>query len=197
MPTSLMTASNDLTKVRRVNATDTSFPSRIPTKQAPQAAMFPSGPGTPIAAGSATLKEVINTRGAVGSQSANLLQLFPYGTGSDNNTFSLRVIAWHAVNPPNNDLNKNIYIPTTLCELAVTLSATIPGVAGCQVVDTELFADTITITTGDTSLVKLYSGANNTVAWAVIDYLGAPFVEVTFNINSGSTTDMNALFKTL
>ncbi len=191
--TLLMTSSQHLQKVRRVNATDSSFPSRIPTKTPPTKAEDDDRKtgGT----GSATMQEVLRMRGETASVSQNLLKLIPYALASDTNTFNVRVIAWFSVSPPDNDPNKNLYIPVPICELACTVS-TPTGLAGTQVLNTELFCDTITITSGDTSLVKVFSAANDTIAWAVIDFLGAPWVEVTFDVNSGPTS-MNALYTTL
>lgn len=189
----LMTSSQHLQKVRRVNSTSSSFPSRIPQKAPPTKAedddRYTGGTG------SATLQEVIRMRGETAAVSQNLLKLIPYALASDTNTFNIRVIAWYAVSPPDNDPNKNIYVPVPLCELACTVS-TPSGLAGTQVINTELFCDTITITSGDSSLVKVFSPGNDTIAWAVIDFLGAPWVEVIFDIGTGPTS-MNALWKTL
>lgn len=187
--TVINTSSQDLRKVRRTNSADSSFPTRIPQKALPDAFFLP-----PYPAASATLQEVIRTRGDSGAVAANLLMLVPYAVASDTNTFNVRVVAWHAVGQPNNDPNKNLYVPTPICTLACTVS-TPTGLAGTQVLNTELFCDTIAITDGDASLVKVYSPANDTIAWAVIDFLGAPYVEVLFDTVTG-TTSMNALYKT-
>lgn len=179
----LETISQDFQKARRVNATDTSFPSRIPTKTRPALGLE--------SAGSATSQDVIRTRGPNGAISQNLILVMPYGTGSDNDTFNLRLYAWRLVSPPNNDPNLNVYVPLMLCELACTLSATV-GVAGTPLVATERLVDTIVLTTGSTANVTIVSPTGDIPAHALIDFLGGPDLEFTFDVNSG-TTGMNAL----
>lgn len=182
----LETISEFWRKVRRTNATASSFAARVATKTNPN-------PDTPVAA-SGTSLDPIPTRGG-GGLTQNTAQFLFYATGSDNNTFSARVYGWSRVGPVDQDPNKNIYVPVMICEVALTISSTLPGVAGCQVVATELFADTITLTTGNTAKCTITSPTGDVSAACLeVDFTGFPVLEVVFSTGS-SATDMNALYR--
>lgn len=124
--------------------------------------------------------------------------LYPYGLGSNNNVFSLRVWGW------NRYLGQELWVPHQLAELSCTLSA-FAGVAGQAILNTELFCDTISIvatvgeptTTANTTrdgTIELYSPANDQPAWAKINTYGAEILEFDFDQTTGTPT-MNALYK--
>lgn len=185
----LETISEFWRKAKRTNATDASFPARVPTKTAPvlQNAL----------ATAAGVYDVVVTKGT-GVVTQNVAQFLFYGTGSNNNTFSARVYGWSHVVPVDQDPNKVLYVPVLIAEVALTLSSTLPGVAGCPVAATELFADTITLTFGNTAKVTVSSPGTTTadsgIACVEVDFTGFPVLEVVYQITSGPT-DMNALYR--
>lgn len=186
MPATLMTISENWRKVRRTNATNATFAARVATKTNPN-------PATPVAASATSLDPIVSAGGSV---TQNVLQLLFYATGTNNQTFSARVYGWAPVGPVDQDPNKNIYVPVLIAEVALTISDTLVGVAGCQVVNTELFADTITLTTGNTAKCTITSPTGDVSAACLeVDFTGFPVLEVQFSIASGGVTDMNALWR--
>jgi len=184
----LMTMSDRFRRVRQTNCTDNGFPSRLI-----QAAR-PSGNGNSAAQATASAVFDLGTDMA-GSAAQNGLVLKPYGAGSNNNTFSLRVIGWRKIDE--GDPATSIWDPTVLCELAVTLSSTPIGLAGKVILATDLFADTIAVTYGNANVsVEAVSPANDIAAHAVVDLKGFQLVEVTFT-TGGSATNCNALIALL
>lgn len=168
MSVTLTTLVNQWGRVRTTNATDSSFPSRISTIT------------TPASDG------VIGNASGVGQVPNNLSLIF-FGAGSDNDTFSARVIGWAKGN--------TLWLPTILTQLDCTLSTAV-GVAGTDVLDTERFADTIAIASGfgsDGVNVRPLSPANNTIAHVVVDLEGHALWEVTFDM-TGATSG-NALYR--
>ena len=174
-------------KGRVTNTTDSSFPSRVPT------ATKPTGIGDSAAQ---TTPSVFDIR-ATGEYVQNALVMSFFGTGSDNNTFSARLIGWRVVPDPADagNLHKFLFIPIPLFEVQATLSATQAGVDGTTIPSTMLFADTITLTgtTADQGVsIDIVSPANNTIAHLVVDIKGFEFVEPIFTTGS-SATDCNCL----
>lgn len=165
-------------KVRTTNAADTSFPSKVPTTTEP------SGGG------------VIN-RSVAGDGSG--LHLVFYGTGDADDVFDTRVIGWRKVTGGPTGL----WVPTIIAGLTCTLG-TATGVAGSEVVATELFADTITITSGGEPTVtadttrggtfRIFSPTANLIAWVVIPLYGFEKVELTFDMTTNDPTGANALY---
>lgn len=196
----LMTASGNWKKARRTNATDSSFPARIPTVTRPL-------DGLSLAAG-ASVQDVILTAGGwaglkapvPGGAAQNMIALMPYAVGSDNGTFNMRLYGWSVVDVIDNDSSKNLYAPTLLAEFACTLSGTFPGLANTPVVATELFCDTMTLTFGNTNLCQVSSPGSTTadtgIAFAMVDFVGFPVLELTFDIGTGPTS-MNCLYRLL
>lgn len=130
-------------------------------------------------------------------------RFFPYGLGSDNDVFSLRLWGWtryHTVT------TKVLYLPTMLMEVSCTVS-TFVGVAGRDVLNTERFADTISIvaTVGQPTVsadvtpsgtLVLYSPANDTPGWVQTCLYGSEFLELDFDQTTG-TPEMNTLIQFL
>lgn len=174
----LETISQPLRLVRAANDTSSSFGSRVPTTDKP------SGSG------------VIDL-GGYGMANQNGVLLLPFGTGSDGNTFSLRVLAWHwIVDPLITKAKPTLFVPFLLCELSVTLSSGNPGVAGSILGSTQYFAKSISLTTGNAnvSAETLSPAASGVLAHATADMKGAQMLEVIFSTGS-SATDCNALYK--
>jgi hypothetical protein len=169
--------SQQFRKARTVNQTSNGYVSKVPTGTAP------SGTGS-----SATNASVIDAP-TNSLAKPNRLVILPYAIGSNNNTFSVRVIGWM----PTADSTTRIWIPVLLCELACTVSSSIPGVAAKDVLDTELFADTIAVTYGNANVsVEVVSPAADVVAHAIVNIKSLPKVELSFT-TGGSATSCNSL----
>jgi hypothetical protein len=152
-------------KARAVNDTASSFAPKVAT------VTRPSGTG-------------IIAIEQVGRFTRNNVIVIPYGIGADNTTMSARVISWREAS--------GLWIPTIVCEVACTLSTSI-GVAAQTVLDTERFADTLSLTLGNAGVdCQVFSPANNTPAHVVVDAKGASVLEVIFT-TGGSATSCNAL----
>lgn len=125
--------------------------------------------------------------------------LLPYGLGADDDAFSLRLVGWRRIG--SGPYPGVLWVPTTLAELSCTISTSV-GVAAAPVINTERFADTITIvanmeptTTADTTRMgtfTIFSPANNTPAWAMIPTQGVEKLEFLFDQTTNTPT-MNCL----
>lgn len=170
------TISTPWRKVRSVNQTSAAFVDKLATLTEPA-----GDAGTAI--GSSILEVGRNT-----SITQNGLALLPYATGSDGDTFSLRVFGW-APGPYPNSNGQFTWFPQLLCEVLCTISSSNPGVANGYVVATELFAKTITATHGneniDFSIASAATAALN--AALLVDIRGHQKIEVTFKVESGAT----------
>lgn len=169
------TSSESYVKARSVNETSNGYVSRVPTNTEP------SGD-----AATATGASIIDL-GRDGGVAPNGLVIIPYAVASADQTFSLRVIGWRKVITQ--------WIPVNLGEFACT-AGTAAG-AGGDILTTELFADTITVTVGSTlsgeaPSENIISPANNTIASILLDLKGHNKVEVRFT-TGGSATSCNAL----
>ncbi len=154
-------------RARATSSTDTSFPSRVATTTRP------SSDG------------VFETR-SFGEFTRGTLVLAPFGAGSDNTTFDMRVIAWRPTSP------NGLWVPTIVCQVSCTLSAAV-GVAASDVLNTDRFADTITLGIGNAGIdCQVFSPANDTAGHVTLDAKGATLIEVTFDM-TGATSG-NALY---
>jgi hypothetical protein len=170
------TMATPFVKARTANSTDSSFPSKIPT------GTEPTGTG---------VIEMVGNGLNSGMPSGNCLLLLPYGTGSNNDTFNMRVIGWSVIG---NDPITQLWVPTILAEVACTLCGAV-GVAGKLIVAAERFVDTITITTGNAGVgLDVVSPTGDVIGSIMVDAKGSQKVEITFDIVSG-TTDMNCLYR--
>ncbi len=186
-PVYLMEEGRPYKKALAANANTSSFPSKVPTTTEP--------------ANDGVIDLVTD-----GIAVSRKLHVVPYGLGSDDNTYDMKVLGWRHIGAksPGNEV---LWVPTTIGEFTVTLgSAT--GVALAPVLATELFADTIvekssalmpklTGFDGSSSTTfqgqhVIYSPADNTVAWALIDLYGFEKIEFVFD-QTGGTPTMNCL----
>lgn len=160
-------AMDDFIKGQSNNATDTSFPARVPTIT------------TPVASSS---RAVITW---VGRSS---LLLIPFGKSTSNQTFKLRILGWQQITAA----AVTLWVPTLICEATVTLSI-LTGVATATVDNTNLFSDTIAVTQG----IGIAVGAADDLAPAYLSVGidSYDLVEVIFNRNS-SATECNVLYNT-
>ena len=130
-----------------------------------------------------------NTGGAAPNVPDSLLAMF-LGKGADNATLSARLTGWR--------LMSDIWVPATLVELDLTLSAAV-GVSGLSVANDERLADTIALVSAYSGLsglaVRITSPTDDTPAHVVIDRAGWPIVQWTFK--KGTATHMNGLMADL
>lgn len=173
--------SRDYAKVFSANLNASSFASKPPTTTEP------------------TNDGVIDVAKGAGVIPQWLLFL-PYGLGSDNDTFSFRVLGWRKIKGS----LVSLWVPVTLGEFACTLGS-LSGVAGAPVINTELFVDTITPVaaslpdrdigagTAVTSDVYISSPANNTAAWVKLRLDGTTKFEF-LGDQTLNTPTMNALY---
>lgn len=180
MPT-IQTQWEALRKARSVNQTSASFVAKIPQAAEPS-----------DDAGSATGQASIDMR-AGGAHTQNGLIIVPYCVGSDNNTFSVRVIGWRRFGV---DPLTLIWWPILLLEALCTADATLVGLAGKTIVATEIGADTITLvgTSGNANVShELVSPADGvSQAHIIVDTKSCERIELSFSTNS-SATSCNAL----
>lgn len=178
--TTILTHFEEFVKCRSVNQTSNGYVSKLPT------GTEPSGD-----ANTATGASVLDI-GHKGSVASNGLIIVPYALGSNDNTFSMRVLQWRRIG---RDPLTALWIPVKLLEVTGTLSSTPVGIAGKEILNTEMFCDTITLvgTSGNANVsCEIVSPADNTIAHIMLDLKGAQKVELTFTTGA-SATSCNAL----
>lgn len=151
--------------------------------------------GNPAAAPNSSAIKVANADGP-GGYTPCKIRLFPYGLGSDNDVFSLRIWGWWRLNYN----GAPYWLASILGEIACTISAHV-GVAGGPVLNTERFADTITIVreyveTADSTpqgTILRHSPTNDSPASVIMPLFGAEFIEPDWDQTTGTPT-MNALY---
>ncbi len=167
------TVSGIMTKARTTNSTDTNFPSKVDTLTRP------SGGGV-----------VEVNRGGGGGVVPNVCRARPYALGANNDTFNMRVIGWDKLQVSQGVFQ---YTPQVLVEFACTCG-NITGVAGGYVLNTEFWADTISLTYGNANVsVDIVSPANDLPAHAVFDIKAFQMIEFIFDLGT-TPTSMNCLY---
>lgn len=180
----LETINTPFRKVRSVNSNSSSFPSKIPTTTEPK-----DDAGT--AAGASIVELCIPQGGLVN----NSFLVVPYGLGSSNDGFSMRVLGWKRIR---SGTLFDLWVPVKLLEVACLLGAS-TGVAGSPVLNTELLCDTITIVSGSGNAgvsVDVLDPADDTIAHFVMALKGFSKLEFTFDQTTNTPT-MNALISEL
>lgn len=126
--------------------------------------------------------------------------LYPYGLGDDDAAFSVRVIGWSRVGPPTAD-GRVHWAPTIIAVLGAVISTDV-GVAGGTVIETERYADAITVSAEGTltadvtrtgSIVVTAPGANLR-AHCRVPLEGFEYVDLKFDQTTGTPT-MNCLYR--
>lgn len=169
-------------KARSVNATGSSFPSTRMVIDEPKGD-----------AATATGRSIIELCPKEGGMAANGMMVMPYSTGADNDTYSVRVYGWRFVQG-NITTAKGCWRPVLLIEMACTATATDVGIAGGYIVATEMFADTLSLATGNDDVsVDIVSPTGDVAAHFVCDLKGCQKAELTFKTGTQAPTDMNAL----
>lgn len=166
----ILTAAKDFVKLLSTNATDASFPSKVPT------VTEPTGDGVID----------VTKNGIV----YNNIILVPFGTNANDQTFKLRLIGWRKVS--------TLWVPVPLMQATCTLSSSIPGVSGATVSNSNYFVDTVTLESWVNSNVsaEAVSPTGNIAAHILADMKGFAKVEVTFDRNS-SAASCNTLYTVL
>jgi hypothetical protein len=177
------------------NATSTGFTAKAPTATKPS--------------GNAVLT-VVESEAAGGTpgnyKHPSLIQLWPFGLGSNNDGFSMRLWGWNSFG----DTSKTVpvvWVPTLLVEVAVVVG-NIAGVANSPLLSTELMADTITIVSqprltdtdsggaASRGTVRIYSPANDLVAFLVVPLYNTALIEFDWD-QTTNTPEMNTLYALL
>lgn len=113
------------------------------------------------------------------------LRVTPYGGNDNNDQLSVKVVGWNRLVPLPQQGNV-IWRPRLICQVLCTLSSSLPGLAGGDVLSTEYYADTISLTTG---VALIYQGTADTdVAWFLCDVSGYERVEVLGKLETGGDT---------
>lgn len=178
-----------LSKVRSVNSNASAFFANSDTVTEPV-----GDQGT--AAGVTIIEVGLKGNGIV----PRYLELWPYALGNAGDTFSLRVVAWQRTLP---QLASGQFQWTAeeMCEIACTLG-TSTGVAGGNVLNTELYVTTITIVNEETitadvtrqGTVLVFSPGNNQKAHIRIELEGIEKLQIDLK-QTLNTPLMNALFR--
>jgi hypothetical protein len=166
MPVGHFTTADDFTVALTSNSTSTAF-----TAKPPQATK-PTGSSTGIH----------DLAGSLNYSTSNII-ICPYGTDSDNDTFTFRLWGWtHAP-------TLGYYYPIKLLEAAVTLGSQAAAFAAST-----FLADTITVTHGNFTSV---SPADNTSAYLIGKLYGVQAIEFDWDLSGGQeAAAMNAVFRT-
>lgn len=178
-----------LKKARSVNSSSANFPTWVTTELDPQY----------TDAGTAAGRALIQLGVGLGGYVPDCIELFPYSTGADNDTFSMQVVGYRRITPQLAD-ERFQYLRFLIAKFNCTISASV-GLAGGSVVATERFADTIAIVLEGTSTAdvtrsgsfRLYSPANDSPAHVVLPTLGCDAIELEFD-QTLNTPAMNCLY---
>ena len=167
-----------LRKGQSTNSTSNAWGTNLPTITQPAA--------------SAT-RSVVCSRTELGS-SRTTLEVTPYGGNTNNDIINLKVLGWNRTPGTTSPYVAPLWVPHLICEVQATLSSTLVGVAGRDVIATEFFADTLTLTYG---VAVLYQGAGDVdIARFECGISGFEIVEIDYKTGTGGDT-MNSLWRLL
>lgn len=180
-------------KVRSVNSNSANFPTWVTSELALESDLY-------VDAGTAAGR-VVN-RLAVNGGSGLVpyyMHLMPYGLGSDNDVFSVRIVGVRRIGEHLAD-GRSQFMREILAVLSCTISGAV-GVAGGQVLNTERFADAIAITNEGTytanttraGTITLYNMTADTPAHVVLPLLNHEALEFEWDQTTNTPT-MNALY---
>lgn len=159
----------DLNKAQATNSTATSFSALIPTLDRPAASATRS----------------VFDLGKRGTRDRNSLVVYPYGGDANNDIVITKVSGW-------NQTPLGMWVSSMICEVSATLSSTLVGLASREVVATEFFADTLSLTAG---VAELYQGtADLDIAYFICSTAGFEIIEITYDLGTGGDRQ-NALYR--
>lgn len=167
------TQSSPFRKALATNATDSSFASRVYT------VTEPTGAG------------VLEMGTLMGGAAQNIAIVVPFGIGSDNDTFDIRLLGWRKIVSTSQTIIA--WQPVPLVEATCTLCAQ-TGVAGSSISSSNRLADTVVLKTAYQSKnsIEVISPTGDVAGHIAVDFKGFQKLEVQFAIVSG-TTSMNCL----
>lgn len=119
-----------------------------------------------------------------------VIRVIPFAVATNNQTMSVKVVGWH-MSRKDSITPVPLWVANTICLVACTMSSTLVGVAGADVVTTELFADTLSLTNGTAVLDQ--GTADVDTASFIADVSGYELVEIIPII--GSSTSANTLYR--
>lgn len=185
MSQNLSTLSTAFIRARQTNSTDASYPTRIPRADAP------SGKGDAAAQTTSAVFDLAPTKMDYPSD-RNRIILVPFGSGSDTNTFLMRVLGWRQVFERDTARREDntLWVPVPLLDLTCTLSLQV-GIVNKVVTATDRFCDTLALvgsTANDDVDVSITSPANDLIAHVALDLKGFQKVELIFDRNSSATS---------
>lgn len=104
-------------------------------------------------------------------------QLVPYGTDSNDQTFSQRLWGWSAT-------DQGVWIPQLLLQLDVTLG----NIAATAIAASHLLADTIALAAGDAH-AEMISPANDTPASVLVHLRGSQLIEFDWDMTGAASAN--------
>lgn len=116
------------------------------------------------------------------------LRLLPFAIGANDSTASYRAIGWRQINIVTSTIPR-LWIPYIVCEFSAVFSTAV-GVATGPVLDTERFADAVTLVTGQFLAPPVTA---NTPIEVLIDVQGYQKIEI-ITSTGGSATSVNTLY---
>lgn len=165
-----------VTKLRKAlatNDTGTSFAAKIPTTTKP------TGDGV-----FDLLSESLGV--SVGETIPHFIQIIPYGTNGDNDTFDMRLIGWSR----STDATP-VWVPQLLVDLNVVLG----NISGAAIAANTFMADAITIAKGDGDAPEI-SPANDTPASILVHLRGCELIEFDWDLAGAQEgASMNAFWR--
>lgn len=157
-----------LKRAQTTNSTDTSYTARRSTVTRPAASatrsVFDVGQGP----------------------SRTTAEIWPVGGNDNNDVVNYKVVGW-------NKTISGLYVKTPICEIQATLSSTLVGVASQDVIATEFFADTITLTSGAATIRT--GVVDEDEASILVDISGFELWEILYKLGAGGDV-ANALVRT-
>lgn len=177
-------------KAAAANVVSATFPSRVPTIAEP-------------------------TGGAVMDLATSFfwvpveMLILPYGLGSDNDAFDMRLYGWHHIGNVS-PTTQVLWVPALIATFTCTICAAAPGVTLAPVIATEFFCDTIVLKSAVTQPLQTDQNAtpatqfrgndltiaspadNASIGWIRTKLLGFEKIEFTFDTTTG-TPSMNCL----
>jgi hypothetical protein len=111
---------------------------------------------------------------AVDTHMPEFVQLIPFGTNGDNDTFDMRMWGWSKVHLT------ELWIPQLLLQVNVVLGSA----SGAAIAADTFLADTLTLVEGSSekTLADLISTADNTPASALVHTHGCQLIEFDFDL---------------
>lgn len=140
----------------------------------------------PTGSATRTIIDLSQSAGMAGVRARNTLAVVPYGGNDNNDIINVKVSVWNRFKERVTNGVADLWTARLVCEVQCTLSSSLVGVAGQHVVATELYADTLTLTTG---IAVLHNGtADVDKAWFECDVAGNDLVEITGDLGTGGDT---------